>query len=193
VVKALEAKCGGSIADCARHDDSRFAKPARNRAFYESTQTYGLAKVYKRRRRRRPTIPPGSRRQRFPPDPPCAGRCRGRPALEPGAVADEAFEAHRLAPLQAVPRYIGVERQRCVAIGDVRRVPWRAQPHAFRHVTPPERHRIAEHPCCDVVRLKMSRDRQAVRAGADHHHFAVAASGRPRNASQCRASLCIPS
>jgi hypothetical protein len=48
VVKALEAKCGGSIADCARHDDSRFAKPARNRAFYESTQTYGLARVYKR-------------------------------------------------------------------------------------------------------------------------------------------------
>jgi PAP2 superfamily len=48
VVKALEAKCGGSIADCARHDDSRFAKPARNRAFYASTQTYGLAKVYTR-------------------------------------------------------------------------------------------------------------------------------------------------
>lgn len=45
VVKALAAKCGGSIADC-RRDDSRFAEPARNQAFYQSTQTYGLPRVY---------------------------------------------------------------------------------------------------------------------------------------------------
>jgi hypothetical protein len=48
VVKALEAKCRRSIAECARDDDRRFATPARNRAFYESTQTYRLPEVYER-------------------------------------------------------------------------------------------------------------------------------------------------
>jgi PAP2 superfamily len=45
VVKALEAKCGGTIAACARRDDGRFADAARDRIFYESTQTYGLPAV----------------------------------------------------------------------------------------------------------------------------------------------------
>jgi hypothetical protein len=45
VVKALETKCGGTIAACARRDNGRFANAARNRIFYESTQTYGLPTV----------------------------------------------------------------------------------------------------------------------------------------------------
>jgi hypothetical protein len=42
VVEALKAKCGTSIAVCAQNDTSRFADPERDRAFYESTQTYDL-------------------------------------------------------------------------------------------------------------------------------------------------------
>jgi hypothetical protein len=44
--KALEAGCGAAIAVCARQDNSRFAHPARNRTFYELTQTYGLPVVF---------------------------------------------------------------------------------------------------------------------------------------------------
>ncbi|MGZ6186452.1 MAG: phosphatase PAP2 family protein, partial [Candidatus Binataceae bacterium] len=44
--KALEAGCGAAIAACAKDDQSRFADPARNRAFYVSTQTYGLPVVF---------------------------------------------------------------------------------------------------------------------------------------------------
>jgi hypothetical protein len=43
---ALEKACGGKIADCAGQDESRFADPAMNRAFYEATQTYGLPVVF---------------------------------------------------------------------------------------------------------------------------------------------------
>ena len=42
----LEKQCGGKLSHCARQDDSRFADPARNRAFYEATQTYGLPAVH---------------------------------------------------------------------------------------------------------------------------------------------------
>ena len=43
---ALEKACGGKIADCAAQDQSRFADPAKNSAFYEATQTYGLPVVF---------------------------------------------------------------------------------------------------------------------------------------------------
>jgi membrane-associated phospholipid phosphatase len=43
---ALEKACGGSVSSCAAEDSSRFANPAANQAFYESTQTYGLPVVY---------------------------------------------------------------------------------------------------------------------------------------------------
>jgi hypothetical protein len=43
---ALATACGGAIAACARDDASRFADPAVDAAFYESTQTYGLPVVY---------------------------------------------------------------------------------------------------------------------------------------------------
>ncbi|MGC2462935.1 MAG: phosphatase PAP2 family protein [Steroidobacteraceae bacterium] len=43
---ALEKDCGGKIVDCAAQDQSRFADPAKNRAFYEATQTYGLPVVF---------------------------------------------------------------------------------------------------------------------------------------------------
>ena len=43
---ALEKACGGKITDCAEQDESRFADPAKNSAFYESTQTYGLPVVF---------------------------------------------------------------------------------------------------------------------------------------------------
>ncbi|HEX3862656.1 MAG TPA: phosphatase PAP2 family protein [Stellaceae bacterium] len=46
LTKALEAGCGGSVATCAAQDQSRFAEPAKNAAFYASTQTYGLATVF---------------------------------------------------------------------------------------------------------------------------------------------------
>jgi len=42
----LETACGGKIADCAVQDESRFADPAKNSAFYEATQTYGLPVVF---------------------------------------------------------------------------------------------------------------------------------------------------
>jgi hypothetical protein len=43
---ALEKACGKTLTLCSRQDDSRFAEPAKNRAFYEVTQTYGLPAVY---------------------------------------------------------------------------------------------------------------------------------------------------
>jgi PAP2 superfamily len=46
VTKALEARCGKTIAACAAEDRSRFADAARNEAFYETTQTYGLPVVF---------------------------------------------------------------------------------------------------------------------------------------------------
>ena len=42
----LEKACGGKITDCAEQDESRFADPAKNSAFYEATQTYGLPVVF---------------------------------------------------------------------------------------------------------------------------------------------------
>ena len=46
VTKALEAGCGGTVATCAKQDNSRFARPARNRTFYDVTQTYRLPVVF---------------------------------------------------------------------------------------------------------------------------------------------------
>ena len=43
---ALEKACGGKITDCAGQDQSRFADSAKNSAFYEATQTYGLPVVF---------------------------------------------------------------------------------------------------------------------------------------------------
>jgi hypothetical protein len=43
---AIEKACGGKITDCAEQDESRFADPAKNSAFYEATQTYGLPVVF---------------------------------------------------------------------------------------------------------------------------------------------------
>jgi hypothetical protein len=45
---ALEKACGGTgkITDCATRDQSRFADPVKNSAFYEATQTYGLPVVF---------------------------------------------------------------------------------------------------------------------------------------------------
>jgi hypothetical protein len=43
---ALEKGCGQTLTLCSRQDESRFADPAKNRAFYEATQTYGLPAVY---------------------------------------------------------------------------------------------------------------------------------------------------
>ncbi len=43
---ALAASCGATIAACAAGDTSRFADAAAVKAFYESTQTYGLSVVY---------------------------------------------------------------------------------------------------------------------------------------------------
>ena len=45
--RLLENDCGGAITACAKADTSRFADPARNARFYESTQTYGLPVVFK--------------------------------------------------------------------------------------------------------------------------------------------------
>jgi membrane-associated phospholipid phosphatase len=43
---ALEKGCGTTLGVCSHQDDSRFSDPARNKAFYEATQTYGLPVVY---------------------------------------------------------------------------------------------------------------------------------------------------
>jgi len=43
---ALQRECGSNIADCGAQDQSRFADPAKNKAFYEATQTYGLPVVF---------------------------------------------------------------------------------------------------------------------------------------------------
>jgi PAP2 superfamily len=43
---ALEKACGQTLTLCSRQDESRFADPAKNRAFYEATQTYGLPPVH---------------------------------------------------------------------------------------------------------------------------------------------------
>jgi hypothetical protein len=46
LTRALEARCGAPIATCAAADTSRFHDAAAETAFYESTQTYGLAVVH---------------------------------------------------------------------------------------------------------------------------------------------------
>jgi hypothetical protein len=46
MVAALERVCGHPLAVCSHQDESRFADPAKNRAFYEATQTYGLPVVF---------------------------------------------------------------------------------------------------------------------------------------------------
>jgi hypothetical protein len=46
LTKALESGCGNTIAVCADEDTSRFSVPAKNEAFYEATQTYGLATAH---------------------------------------------------------------------------------------------------------------------------------------------------
>ena len=43
---ALEKGCGNTLSLCSRQDDSRFSDPAKNKAFYEATLTYGLPVVY---------------------------------------------------------------------------------------------------------------------------------------------------
>ena len=43
---ALAAGCGASVATCAASDQGRFAVAEKNRAFYGSTQTYGLPVVH---------------------------------------------------------------------------------------------------------------------------------------------------
>jgi hypothetical protein len=43
---ALEKACGETLTLCSRQDESRFADPAKNRAFFEATQTYRLPAVY---------------------------------------------------------------------------------------------------------------------------------------------------
>jgi PAP2 superfamily len=42
----LEKQCGATLSQCAHQDDGRFADPAKNKAFYEATQTYDLPAVY---------------------------------------------------------------------------------------------------------------------------------------------------
>jgi membrane-associated phospholipid phosphatase len=46
IAAALEKACGDKIDVCARRDQSRFADTAKNKRFYESTQTYGLPVVF---------------------------------------------------------------------------------------------------------------------------------------------------
>jgi outer membrane autotransporter protein len=46
LTSALQTGCGNTIAVCATQDTSRFSNAAANKAFYESTQTYGLPVVY---------------------------------------------------------------------------------------------------------------------------------------------------
>jgi hypothetical protein len=45
--QALAGPCGKGIHDCVEHDATRFADPAKNEAFYETTQTYGLGVVFR--------------------------------------------------------------------------------------------------------------------------------------------------
>jgi autotransporter-associated beta strand protein len=43
---ALSTACGNTLAACAANDTGEFSNSAANKAFYESTQTYGLPVVY---------------------------------------------------------------------------------------------------------------------------------------------------
>ena len=46
LTSALQGACGNTIAVCAAEDTGEFSNSAANKAFYESTQTYGLPVVY---------------------------------------------------------------------------------------------------------------------------------------------------
>jgi len=46
LIAALQKSCGNSVPNCADADTGRFDNPAVDKAFYESTQTYGLAIVH---------------------------------------------------------------------------------------------------------------------------------------------------
>lgn len=43
---ALQTACGNTLAVCAKQDSGAFSNAATNKAYYESTQTYGLGVVY---------------------------------------------------------------------------------------------------------------------------------------------------
>jgi hypothetical protein len=49
VAAALQAGCGEDIPECAQEDTGRFNDPARNEAFYASTQTYALPVAFAER------------------------------------------------------------------------------------------------------------------------------------------------
>ncbi|HVY16016.1 MAG TPA: phosphatase PAP2 family protein [Rhodopila sp.] len=46
LARVLASGCGNRVVVCARQDDGRFADPAKDQAFYEATQTYGLPVVH---------------------------------------------------------------------------------------------------------------------------------------------------
>jgi len=46
ITKALQVACGDTVEVCAREDTGRLSNPAKNEAFYASTQTYNLPVVY---------------------------------------------------------------------------------------------------------------------------------------------------
>jgi hypothetical protein len=46
LARALASRCGDKGAACVQRDSSRFADPAKNRIFYNATQTYGLPVIF---------------------------------------------------------------------------------------------------------------------------------------------------
>ena len=101
---------------------------------------------------------------------------RDRVTLKPFAVTDEMLERQQPVGGDAMGRRIGVERERAGGVGNVGCAPRRAQHHAFRHIVPPERHRLAEYGGCDAGGLEMGGNRQPIGAGADDGCLAGIAS-----------------
>ena len=56
------------------------------------------------------------------------------------------------------------------------RAPRRAQHHAFRHMAPPKRHRLAKHERLDAGSFEMGGDRQPIGTGADDGDLAAIGS-----------------
>ena len=70
--------------------------------------------------------------------------------LEPRSVIDEILDRQELRTRQAHFAKIVVEPIAAAGLGNMRRNPRRTQLHAGRHVMPPKRHGLAEHPDRDI-------------------------------------------
>jgi hypothetical protein len=91
----------------------------------------------------------------------------------PLRIAQELVERQRIREGEAAPLRVSLERERIIGIGDVACRERRAQRHAFRHALSPKGHRVPENARLHAGALKIRRDGQPIRTGADDRDLAM--------------------